>query len=83
MKTAVGTAIRGRAPSYYEALPKTDTRELPGPFEETVPDRRTATRGGFGAALQKSIEEEGISPAKMPEGGSAGIGIYGEQPGYV
>ena len=83
MKTAVGTAIRGRAPSYYEALPKTDTRELPGPFEETVPDRRTATRAGFGAALQKSIEEEGISPAKMPEGGSAGIGIYGEQPGYV
>ena len=83
MKTAVGTAIRGRAPSYYEALPKTDTRELPGPFEEIVPDRRTATRGGFGAALQKSIEEEGISPAKMPEGGSAGIGIYGEQPGYV
>ena len=83
MKTAVGTAIRGRAPSYYEALPKTNTRELPGPFEETVPDRRTATRAGFGAALQKSIEEEGISPAKMPEGGSAGIGIYGEQPGYV
>ena len=83
MKTAVGTAIRGRAPSYYEALPKTDTRELPGPFEETVPDRRTATRAGFGAALQKSIEEEGVSPAKMPEGGSAGIGIYGEQPGYV
>ena len=83
MKTAVGTAIRGRAPSYYEALPKTDTRELPGPFEETVPDRRTATRAGFGAALQKSIEEEGVSPAKMPEGGSAGIGIYGEQPGFV
>ena len=83
MKTAVGTAIRGRAPSYYEALPKTDTRELPGPFEEIVPDRRTATRGGFGAALQKSIEEEGISPAKMPEGGSAGIGIYGEETGFL
>ena len=83
MKTAVGTAIRGRAPSYYEALPKTETRELPGKFEEIVPDRRTATRGGFGAALQKSIEEEGISPAKMPEGGSAGIGIYGEGTGYL
>ena len=83
MKTAVGTAIRGRAPSYYEALPKTDTRELPGPFEETVPDRRTATRAGFGAALQKSIEEEGVSPAKMPEGGSAGIGIYGEETGFL
>ena len=65
MKTAVGTAIRGRAPSYYEALPKTDTRELPGPFEETVPDRRTATRAGFGAALQKSIEEEGISHCSL------------------
>jgi len=83
MKTAVGTAIRGRAPSYYEALPKTETRELPGKFEEIVPDRRTATRGGFGAALQKSIEEEGISPAKMPEGGSAGIGIYGEGTSYL
>ena len=83
MSTAAGTAIRGKSPSYYEAFPKTDTRELPGPLEETVPDRRTATRGGFGAALQKSIEDEGISPAKMPEGGSAGIGIYGEGTGYL
>ena len=83
IKNAVGKSIRGRAPSYYEVPPKEQVRELPGPFKEEVPDRRTATRGGFGAALQKSIEEEGISPAKMPEGGFAGKGIYGEDLKYV
>ena len=83
IKSPAGKAIKGRAPSYYEVPPKEQVRELPGPFKEEVPDRRTATRGGFGAALQKSIEEEGVQPAKMPEGGFAGIGIYGEDLKYV
>ena len=83
IKSPAGKTIKGRAPSYYEVPPKEQVRELPGPFKEEVPDRRTATRGGFGAALQKSIEEEGVQPAKMPEGGFAGIGIYGEDLKYV
>jgi len=83
IKSPAGKAIKGRAPSYYEVPPKEQVRELPGPFKEEVPDRRTATRGGFGAALQKSIEEEGVQPAKMPEGGFAGVGIYGEDLKYV
>jgi len=83
IKSPAGKSIKGRAPSYYEVPPKEQVRELPGPFKEEVPDRRTATRGGFGAALQKSIEEEGIQPAKMPEGGFSGIGIYGEDLKYV
>ena len=83
IKSPAGKSIKGRAPSYYEVPPKEQVRELPGPFKEEVPDRRTATRGGFGAALQKSIEEEGIQPAKMPEGGFSGIGIYGEDLIYV
>ena len=83
IKSPAGKAIKGRAPSYYEVPPKEQVRELPGPFKEEVPDRRTATRGGFGAALQKSIEEEGVQPAKTPEGGFAGIGIYGEDLKYV
>ena len=73
IKSPAGKTIKGRAPSYYEVPPKEQVRELPGPFKEEVPDRRTATRGGFGEALQKSIEEEGVQPAKMPEGGFAGI----------
>ena len=83
IKSPAGKSIKGRAPSYYEVPPKEQVRELPGPFKEEVPDRRTATRGGFGAALQKSIEEEGVQPAKMPEGGFAGVGIYGEDLKYV
>ena len=83
IKSPAGKSIKGRAPSYYEVPPKEQVRELPGPFKEEVPDRRTATRGGFGAALQQSIEEEGVTPAKMPKGGFAGIGIYGEDLKYV
>jgi len=83
IKSPAGKSIKGRAPSYYELPPKQAVRELPGPFKEEVLDRYTADRSGFGAYLKESLEQEGIPPAKMPEGGFAGIGIYGEDLKYV
>ena len=83
IKNPAGGSIRGRAPSSYELPPKQQIRQLPGPFEEEVLDRYTADRSGFGAYLKESLEQEGVTPAKMPEGGSAGIGIYGEDLKYV
>ena len=83
IKNPAGGSIRGRAPSSYELPPKQQVRQLPGPFEEEVIDRYTADRSGFGAYLKESLEQEGVTPAKMPEGGSAGIGIYGEDLKYV
>lgn len=99
--TAAGTAIRGASPSYYEALPKQELRQLygsadplvPGAPDELVPDLPAALRIRGGVA--PDVEPELLSKQEIqysvldrpqvpgPAGGSAGIGIYGIESGYV
>ena len=99
--TAAGTAIRGASPSYYEALPKRELRQLygtadplvPGAPDELVPDLPASLRIRGGVApdvdpqflskqeIQYSVLDRPEVPG--PAGGSAGIGIYGVEPGYV
>ena len=80
MKTAVGTAIRGRAPSYYEAGFQTKERQdpllLPGNEDTMIPDRPSKERAQF---VPTPFDKE----QQSKEGGSAGIGIYGEGTGYL
>jgi len=99
--TAAGTAIRGASPSYHEALPKQELRQLygsadpmvPGAPDELVPDLPASLRIRGGVApdvepqflskqeIQYSVLDRPEVPG--PAGGSAGIGIYGVEPGYV
>jgi len=80
MKTAVGTAIRGRAPSYYEAGFQTKERQdpllLPGDEDTMISDRPSKERAQF---VPTPFDKE----QQSKEGGSAGIGIYGEGTGYL
>ena len=99
--TAAGTAVRGASPSYHEALPKQELRQLygsadvlvPGAPDELVPDLPASLRIRGGVA--PDVEPELLSKQEIqysvldrpevpvPPGGSAGIGIYGVEPGYV
>lgn len=99
--TAAGTAIRGASPSYHEALPKQELRQLygsadplvPGAPDELVPDLPASLRirGGVAPDVEPQLlskQEIQYSVLDRPEvpgpaGGSAGIGIYGVEPGYV
>jgi hypothetical protein len=90
-RTAAGTAIRGASSTLNEALPKRSLRQLLG--EEMGPDIPGSQR--VRAALAEDIPESQLSKqeitysflneAQEPEipGGSAGIGVYGVEPGYV
>lgn len=100
-QTAAGTAIRGASPSYYEAAPKQELRQLsvnPSPLVRNVPEESgldlpggLRVRGGIEPQVepgQLSKQEIKYSVLDRPAGeevvgGSAGIGIYGEEPGYV
>jgi len=99
--TAAGTAIRGASPSYHEALPKQELRQLygsaeplvPGAPDELVPDLPASLRirGGVAPDVEPQLlskQEIQYSVLDRPEvpgpaGGSAGIGIYGVEAGYV
>jgi len=99
--TAAGTAIRGASPSYHEALPKQELRQLygsaeplvPGVPDELVPDLPASLRirGGVAPDVEPQLlskQEIQYSVLDRPEvpgpaGGSAGIGIYGVEAGYV
>lgn len=90
-RTAAGTAIRGASATLNEALPKRSLRQLLG--EEMGPDIPGSQR--VREAMTEDIPESQLSKqeitysllnqAQEPEipGGSAGIGVYGVEPGYV
>ena len=98
IKTAVGTAIRGRAPVYNEPGFVTKQRQDPlGKEGEMIPDRPSKERAEF---TPTPFDEDQQTRTTDPigftnkegkratttgpkEGGSAGIGIYGEETGYV
>jgi len=69
--TAAGTAIRGASPSYYEALPKQDLRQLygsadplvPGAPDELVPDLPASLRIRGGVA--PDVEPELLSKQEI------------------
>jgi len=90
-KTAAGTAIRGASATLNEALPKRSLRQLLG--EEMGPDipGSQRVRGAMAGDIPESqlskqeITYSFLNQAQEPEipGGSAGIGVYGVEPGYV
>jgi hypothetical protein len=100
-QTAAGTAIRGASPSYYEAAPKQELRQLspnPSPLVRNVPEQlgldlpgALRVRGGVqpqaepGQLSKQEIKYSVLDRPAQEElaGGSAGIGIYGEETGYV
>jgi hypothetical protein len=90
-KTAAGNTIRGASATLNEALPKRSLRQLIG--DEMGPDIPGSQRVR-GAMLgdvpptqlsKQEITYDFLNQAPEPEipGGSAGIGIYGVEPGYV
>jgi len=82
MQTAVGTAIRGRAPSYNEPGFVTKERQDPlGKPGEMIPDRPSRERAQPNVTPFDEEQQTGASTGR--KGGSAGIGIYGEQTGYL
>ena len=82
MQTAVGTAIRGRAPSYQEQGFQTKERQDPlGKPGEMIPDRPSRERAQPNVTPFDEEQQTGASTGR--KGGSAGIGIYGEQTGYL
>ena len=90
-KTAAGTAIRGASATLNEALPKRSLRQLLG--DEMGPDipGSQRVRGAMAEDIPESqlskqeITYSFLNQAQEPEipGGSAGIGVYGVEPGYV
>jgi len=90
-RTAAGTAIRGASSTLNEALPKRSLRQLLG--EEMGPDipGSQRVRGAMAEDIPESqlskqeITYSFLNQAQEPEipGGSAGIGVYGIEPGYV
>jgi hypothetical protein len=89
IKTAVGTAIRGRAPIYNEPGFVTKQRQNPlGKEGEMISDRPSKERAEFTPTpfdedQQTRIMDDITRIVGPKEGGSAGIGIYGEETGYV
>ena len=98
IKTAVGTAIRGRAPVYNEPGFVIKQRQDPlGKEGEMIPDRPSKERAEFTPTpFDKEQQTRITDPLSFinregkrarttapKEGGSAGIGIYGEETGYV
>jgi hypothetical protein len=90
-KTAAGTAIRGASATLNEALPKRSLRELlGGDMGPDIPGSQRV-RGAMGADVpptqlsKQEITYSFLNQAPEPEipGGSAGIGVYGVDPGYV
>jgi hypothetical protein len=89
--TAAGTAIRGATPVLHEALPKTSLRQLLG--GEMGPDipGSQRVRGALSADIpaeqlsKQEITYGFLNQAPEPEivGGSAGIGVYGLESGFV
>ena len=90
-KTAAGTAIRGTSATLNEALPKRSLRQLLG--DEMGPDipGSQRVRGAMSADVpptqlsKQEITYSFLNQAQEPEipGGSAGIGVYGVEPGFV
>ena len=82
MQTAVGTAIRGRAPSYQEQGFTTKERQDPlGKPGEMIPDRPSREKAQPNVTPFDEEQQTGVGQGK--KGGSPGIGIYGEQTGYL
>lgn len=82
MQTAVGTAIRGRAPSYQEQGFTTKERQDPlGKPGEMIPDRPSREKAQPNVTPFDEEQQTGVGQGK--KGGSAGVGIYGEQTGYL
>ena len=82
MKTASGGSIRGRAPSYQEQGFQTKERQDPlGKPGEMIPDRPSRERAQPNVTPFDEEQQTGVSQGK--KGGSPGIGIYGEQTGYL
>jgi hypothetical protein len=90
-KTAAGTAIRGTSATLNEALPKRSLRELlGGDMGPDIPGSQRV-RGAMAEDIPESqlskqeITYGFLNQAAEPEipGGSAGIGVYGIEPGYV
>lgn len=98
--TAAGTAIRGASPSYHEALPKQQLRQLYGTAEALVPGAPDElgldlpgierVRGVIPDVEPQFLSKQEIQYGVLdrpetpgPAGGSAGIGVYGLEPGYV
>ena len=82
MQTAAGGAIRGRAPSYQEQGFQTKERQDPlGKSGEMIPDRPSRERAQPNVTPFDEEQQTGVGQGK--KGGSPGIGIYGEQTGYL
>lgn len=90
-RTAAGTAIRGTSATLNEALPKRSLRELlSGDMGPDIPGSQRV-RGAMEADVpptqlsKQEITYSFLNQAPEPEipGGSAGIGVYGVEPGYV
>jgi hypothetical protein len=89
--TAAGTAIRGASATLHEALPKRSLRQLLG--KEMGPDipGSQRVRGAMAADVpptqlsKQEITYGFLNQEPEPEipGGSAGIGVYGVETGYV
>ncbi len=82
MQTAAGGAIRGRSPSYQEQGFQTKERQDPlGKPGEMIPDRPSRERAQPNVTPFDEEQQTGVGQGK--KGGSPGIGIYGEQTGYL
>lgn len=91
-ETAAGTAIRGAAPTYQVVEKQAPTRQIfgtpdplvPGAPDELMPDYPSAYTALHQLLTQSQLPER-IDPyaVKRLKGGSAGIGVYGLESGFV